>query len=142
MWTTIILITVIISSLAFLIIRARNRMKSIQDIPDSQKIRVLNDQNFSNTIKKGTILVDFWAAWCMPCKMMVPVLNELAEESDGRFTVGKLNVDEARKTASQFGIRSIPTIIIFRNGKELKRIVGVKNTEYLLREMDRLENFR
>jgi len=142
MLTTIILIAVIIASLAFLIIRARNRMKSIQDIPDSQKIRVLNDQNFSNTIKKGTVLVDFWAAWCMPCKLMVPVLNELAEESDGRFTVGKLNVDEARKTASHFGIRSIPTMIIFRNGKELKRIVGVKNTEYLLREMDRLENFR
>ena len=139
MWTTIILITVIIASLAFLIIRARNRMKSIQDIPDSQKIRVLNDQNFSNTIKKGTILVDFWAAWCMPCKMMVPVLNELAEESDGRFTVGKLNVDEARKTASHFGIRSIPTMIIFRNGKEVDRIVGVKQKDFLLNKLNMLK---
>ncbi|MCK7540362.1 MAG: thioredoxin [Marinilabiliales bacterium] len=129
-------------SLAFLVIRARKRLKSIKDIPDSQKIRILNDQNFSNTIKKGTVLVDFWAAWCMPCKLMVPVLNEVAEELDGKITVSKLNVDEARKTASQFGIRSIPTMILFRNGREVKRIVGVKNTEYLLKEIDRATALR
>jgi thioredoxin 1 len=142
MWTAIILTAVILGSLAFLVIRAKNRLKSIKDIPDSQKVRVLNDQNFSRTIKTGTVLVDFWAAWCMPCKLMVPVLNDLAEEMDGKVTVSKLNVDESKKTASQFGIRSIPTIILFRNGKEIKRIVGVKNKEYLLRELDRVMAFR
>jgi len=65
----------------------------------------------------------------------------VAEELDGKITVSKLNVDEARKTASQFGIRSIPTMILFRNGKEVKRIVGVKNTEYLLKEIDRAISF-
>jgi thiol-disulfide isomerase/thioredoxin len=84
MWTTIILSAVIIGLLTFFVIRAKNRLKSIKDIPDSKKIRVLNDQNFSNTVKKGTVLVDFWAAWCMPCKLMVPVLNEVAEELDGK----------------------------------------------------------
>jgi thioredoxin 1 len=141
MWTTIILAAVFTGSLAFLVIRAKKRLQSIKDIPDSQKIRVLNDQNFSTIVKKGTVLVDFWAAWCMPCKLMVPVLNEVAEELDGKITVSKLNVDEARKTASQFGIRSIPTMILFRNGKEVKRIVGVKNTEYLLKEIDRAISF-
>lgn len=136
------MVTVLTGSLAFLVIRARQRLKSIKDIPDSQKIRILNDQNFSNTVKKGTVLVDFWAAWCMPCKLMVPVLNEVAEELDGKVTVSKLNVDEARKTASQFGIRSIPTMILFRNGREVKRIVGVKNTEYLLKEIDRATALR
>ena len=138
MWIAIIVTVVIIGALAFLVIRAKSQLKNIQNIPDSARIRVLTDQNFGKTIKSGTVLVDFWAAWCMPCKLMVPVLNELAEEVGGKVSIAKLNVDESRKTASQFGIRSIPTMILFRNGREVKRIVGVKNKEYLLREFDRV----
>jgi len=87
------------------------------------------------------VLVDFWAEWCMPCKMMIPVLNELAEEVDGSVSIAKLNVDEQKKTAAGFKVRSIPTMILFRNGKEIHRFVGVKTKDYLLKELDRRSKF-
>jgi thioredoxin 1 len=77
----------------------------------------------------------------MPCKLMVPVLNDLAEEVDGRVTIAKLNVDEAKATASKFAVRSIPTLILFKNGKELHRFVGVKTKDYLVKELDRRSAF-
>ncbi len=83
------------------------------------------------------VLMDFWASWCMPCKMMVPVLNEVAEEVNGKVTIAKVNVDEQKATAAKFGIRSIPTMVLFQNNKEVKRIVGVKTKDYLLKEFDR-----
>ncbi|MEI7663151.1 MAG: thioredoxin [Bacteroidota bacterium] len=131
-------IGVLVVLIGLLILNARKRMKSLKDVVESEKIKVFTDQNFQNKIKTGTVLVDFWAAWCMPCKMMVPVLNEVAEESNGRVTIAKVNVDEQKATAARFGIRSIPTMILFRNGKEVKRIVGVKTRDYLLKELDRL----
>ncbi|MEI6887977.1 MAG: thioredoxin [Bacteroidota bacterium] len=112
-------------------------MKSLKDVKESDKIKVLTDQNFQNKIKTGLVLVDFWAAWCMPCKMMIPVLNEVAEEAGDKVTIAKVNVDEQKATAAKFGIRSIPTMILFQNGKEVKRIVGVKTKDYLLKEFDR-----
>ncbi len=138
MWATVIILSVLFIGFGLLIWNARRRMASIKNLPDSDRIYVLTDQNFVQKTKSGTVLVDFWAAWCMPCKLMVPVLNELAEEAGDRVTVAKLNVDESAKTASKFGIRSIPTMIVFRNGKEIKRIVGVKTKDYLLKELDRL----
>ncbi len=122
------------------IVNTRQRMKSLKDVKDSEKIKILTDQNFQNKIKTGTVLVDFWAAWCMPCKLMVPVLNEVAEETGEKVTIAKVNVDEQKLTAARFGIRSIPTMILFQNGKEVKRIVGVKTKEYLLKEFDRRNN--
>ena len=112
-------------------------MKSLKDVKDSEKIKILTDQNFQNKIKTGTFLVDFWASWCMPCKMMAPVLNEVAEEAGDKVTIAKLNVDEQKATAARFSVRSIPTMILFQNGKEVKRIVGVKSKDYLLKELDR-----
>jgi len=122
------------------IVNTRQRMKSLKDVKDSEKIKILTDKNFQNKIKTGTVLVDFWAAWCMPCKLMVPVLNEVAEETGEKVTIAKVNVDEQKLTAARFGIRSIPTMILFQNGKEVKRIVGVKTKEYLLKEFDRRNN--
>jgi thioredoxin 1 len=138
MWIALTVTLLILAALGTLIIIARQRMKSIKDLPDSSKIHILNDQNFTAKTKTGTVLVDFWAAWCMPCKLMVPVLNELAEEAGDRITVAKLNVDDSPKVAGKYGIRSIPTMIVFRHGKEIKRIVGVKAKDYLLKEIDRL----
>ncbi|MCK9422470.1 MAG: thioredoxin [Bacteroidales bacterium] len=115
-------------------------MKSLKDVKESEKIKILTDLNFQNKIKTGTVLVDFWAAWCMPCKMMVPVLNDLADETNGKVTIAKVNVDEQKATAAKFGIRSIPTMILFQNGREAKRIVGVKTKDYLLKELDRRIN--
>jgi thioredoxin 1 len=138
MITALIIAGVVIGSLFFLVLLARQRMKSIKDVPDNKKIVILNDQVFDKRIKNGTVLVDFHATWCVPCKMMAPILNDLAEEVKSTVTISKLDVDVARKTASKYSVRSVPTMILFRNGKEIKRITGVKTKEYLLREIDRV----
>jgi len=140
MWITIIVLAALVVLVGLLILNARQRMKSLKDVKESEKIKIFTDQNFQNKIKTGTVLVDFWAVWCMPCKMMVPVLNELAEETNGKVIIAKVNVDEQKATAAKFSIRSIPTMILFQNGKEVKRIVGVKTKDYLLKEFDRRIN--
>jgi len=142
MWITISIIGAVVVLAGILILNTRQKMKSLKDVKESEKIKVFTDQNFQNKIKTGMVLVDFWASWCMPCKMMVPVLNEVAEEVDGKVTIAKVNVDEQKATAAKFGIRSIPTMVLFQNGKEVKRIVGVKTKDYLLKEFDRRLSFK
>lgn len=137
MLITFIVLGVILLLFVFLIYRAKHKMNQLKDVKDSEKVKILTDQNFSAKTKTGIVLVDFWASWCMPCKLMAPVLNELAEETDGKVTIAKLNVDEAKATASKFSVRSIPTLILFKNGKEIHRFVGVKTKDYLLKELDR-----
>ena len=141
MWTTIIVSGVLAGLVGLLVLIARKRMESLKDVKESEKVVTLTDLNFQHKVKTGTVLVDFWAVWCMPCKMMVPVLNEVAEATDGKVTIAKVNVDEQKATAAKFGIRSIPTMILFQNGREVKRIVGVKTKDYLLKELDRRINF-
>jgi len=89
------------------------------------EIRV-NDENFKQEVLESDLptLVDFWADWCMPCRMVAPVVEEIAREYQGKLKVCKLNVDEARNTASNYGIMSIPTLAIFKNGKVADKIVG------------------
>ena len=137
MWITIIILAVLAVLVAFLIISTKKKMESLNNVKESEKVINLTDLNFQNKIKTGMVLVDFWASWCMPCKMMIPVLNEVAEETQGKVTIAKVNVDEQKATAAKFGIRSIPTMILFQNGREVKRIVGVKTKDYLLKEFDR-----
>jgi len=88
----------------------------------------LTKENFSQYVKadENTVLVDFWAAWCGPCRMMSPVIDELAEENRPGLVVGKINVDDQGDLAARFGIMSIPTIIVFKNGQEAGRAVGVR----------------
>ena len=81
------------------------------------------------------ILVDFWAEWCGPCKMVAPVLDEIASEHSGALTVAKLNVDDAPDIARRFGVMSIPTLIVFANGEPAKRIVGAKPKAALLTDL-------
>ncbi|MDD3636556.1 MAG: thioredoxin [Bacteroidales bacterium] len=87
---------------------------------------MLNDKNFSKQIDRGIVLVDFWAPWCGPCKMIAPVVSELAEQFEGKARIGKLNVDENKVTAAEYGVRSIPTLILFKDGEPVKQFVGVK----------------
>ena len=84
----------------------------------------LNKENFDETIASGTVLVDFWASWCGPCKMIAPIVEEIAAERPD-ITVGKVNVDEEMDLARRFGVMSIPTVVFLKNGREFDRKVGV-----------------
>jgi thioredoxin 1 len=93
---------------------------------------ILNDNNFSTAIENNElIIVDFWAPWCSPCRMVGPIIEELAAQYSGKVTFGKMNVDENQTVPSSFGIMSIPTIIIFNHGKEDERLVGAYSKAHI-----------
>lgn len=96
------------------------------------------DANFKKEVLESNVpvLVDFWAAWCSPCKMIAPFVEELAKEYTGKIKVGKLDVDTNPKTATQYGIMSIPTLIFFKNGKVADHVVGALNKVGLKRKME------
>ena len=97
----------------------------------------LSASTFDEEINRAStpILVDFWAEWCGPCKLIAPILDEIASEQEGSLTVAKLNVDEAPDVARRFGVMSIPTMILFDGGEPAKRMVGAKPKEALLGEL-------
>ncbi len=99
-------------------------------------VEVSDDSFATDVLGSNTpVLVDFWATWCGPCKMVAPVLEEIAAEKSGQLTVAKLDVDANPNTAQQFSVVSIPTLILFKNGEPVKRIVGAKGKAALLREL-------
>ncbi len=133
----LIIALVVIAVLVMLFMRSYNKMKNAPAVAESELIEHLTAQNFAHKTKNGVVLVDFWADWCMPCKMMAPILNEVAEATDGTATIYKLNVDEQQQVAAQFGIRSIPTMILFKDGKEMERIIGVKAKEAVIASINK-----
>ncbi len=92
---------------------------------------VLNNDNFAGTIKEWVTLVDFWAEWCGPCQMMLPILEDFSSEMDGKMTVWKVNVDENPEIAGQFRVMSIPTLIVFKDGEPVETMVGVQQKDKL-----------
>ncbi len=135
--TSLIVIGIIVLVLALLFVLAKRKMKSIAQVENHERILTLTDANFTHQIKDNIVLVDFWADWCMPCKMMAPILNDLAANLPEGYTVGKLDVDKNQATAQRFNVRSIPTLVLFKDGKEINRFVGVKTKDFLRKEMMR-----
>lgn len=97
----------------------------------------LTDAEFDQVVTKSEvpILVDFWAPWCGPCRFVAPVLEEIAKENEGSIKIGKLNVDDHQATAAKFGITGIPTMILFKGGKAVERIVGALPKEMLMKTL-------
>jgi thioredoxin 2 len=109
-------------------------------LPVSTHPVVVTDANFRDEVVRSSLpmLLDLWAAWCGPCRMMEPTIHELATELAGRMRVGKLNIDENPQTAEHFNVRSIPTLLVFKDGHEVDRIIGMQSTRDILRRLDRL----
>ena len=97
----------------------------------SDLIRELKEYDFAEAISDGIVLVDFWAPWCGPCRMQVPILEGLAESLDEGVKIAKVNTDEAPIVAGRYGVQAIPTLILFRNGNEIRRFIGVQSAEVL-----------
>ena len=95
-------------------------------------------ENFEAEVKNASlpVLVDFWATWCGPCRMIAPEIERIAEEYDGRLLVGKVNIDEQPELAQQYGVTAIPTVILFRNGESAAQFVGYRRAEELARGID------
>tara|TARA_B100000809_G_C14670992_1_gene363222 strand:- start:228 stop:542 length:315 start_codon:yes stop_codon:yes gene_type:complete len=92
----------------------------------------VNDQNFKEEVGSGIKLVDFWAPWCGPCKMIAPVLEEVAQDVEGKADIAKLNVDDNQTTASEYEVMSIPTLILFKDGQPVDKVVGFQPKEQLV----------
>src|SRR6266705_6010257 len=106
----------------------------------SPLIVTLTQDNFeAEALKSGTpVLVDFWAEWCGPCKMVAPILDELAGEYDGRVKIGKVNVDDSQALATEYGIRAIPTLLLFKDGQVADQILGLRSKRDFKSKLDRV----
>ena len=135
MQTTLIVLGVIIAIFYIFRFYAMAKIKNTPLVADHEKVLTLTEANFQQKTKNKVVLVDFWASWCAPCRMMAPVLNDVASELNGNSHVGKVDIQQYQSLANQFKVRSIPTLILFKNGKEVNRFVGIKSKDFLLKEM-------
>jgi thioredoxin 1 len=102
-----------------------------------QNITTLTTDNFVSETGKGIVLVDFWATWCMPCKAMAPVIEEIASQTKGKVKVGKVDIDANGPLANQFGIQAIPTVMIFKDGLPVETLVGVQSKAALVNALSK-----
>ena len=134
MSTTLIIIIAVIAALVGLITVNYFRMKNAKPVENSKKIKVLGNKNFKTVTRRGVVLVDFWAPWCGPCKVIAPVLNDIADSEDN-VTVAKVNVDQQQPLAKKFKVRNIPTLVVLKDGVEVHRFVGVKTKRAIMKEV-------
>jgi len=135
MQTTLIVTGIVIVTFIILRYIMMAKMKNTPMVADHAKVLTLTDKNFQPQTKNKVVLVDFWATWCAPCRMMAPVLNDVASELSGNSHVGKVNIEQYQSLAQKFKVRSIPTLILFKNGNEINRFVGIKSKDFLLKEI-------
>lgn len=135
MQTAMIITGLIILTLGILMFLAQRKMKNMPMVADHEKIIILTDKNFNQVTKNKTVLIDFWAGWCAPCRMMAPILNEVADELNGNSFVGKVNIEQYQSLAQKFKVRNIPTLVLLKNGVEVNRFVGLKNKDFLLEQL-------
>jgi len=135
MQTTLIIIGLLITLVVILRTIAMTKMKNTPMVADHAKVLTLTEQNFLQQTRNKVVLVDFWASWCAPCRMMAPVLNDVASELHESSHVGKVDIQQFQSLASKFKVRSIPTLILFKNGEEINRFVGIKSKDFLLKEI-------
>jgi thioredoxin 1 len=135
MYTNYIIAGIILAVVVYLFLKARARMKNIPMVTDHENILTLTEGNFQHQTKNKLVLVDFWASWCAPCRAMAPVLNDVAEKLNGNSHVGKVNIEQYQSLAQKFKVRSIPTLILLKNGIEVKRFVGMKDKDFLLTQI-------
>jgi len=137
--TLYIILGIIVAFIAFVVYNYK-KLNNMPVTPDHKNIKTLNNKNFKTQVKSGLVMVDFWAPWCGPCKMVAPTLNSIAETEDEKVKVAKVNVDKEQQIAQKFRVRSIPTLVFFKNGKEVKRFTGVKSKKFLMKEVELLLN--
>jgi len=134
MTTTILVLVIVlalIGAIVYLYLAAR-KIRNMPEVPASSRLTDLNPSNFQQHTRSGVVLIDFWASWCMPCKMMAPILNEVAEEIGDKARVCKVNVEDHQQLSGRFSVRNIPTLILMKDGKEIDRFVGVKPKGFLM----------
>ena len=98
----------------------------------------LTQENFDSTIATGVVMVDFWAPWCGPCRMIAPVIDKLAQDYDGKAKICKVNTDEQQELAQKFGIRSIPNILFYKDGQQVDEIIGAASEQDFKAKLDSL----
>jgi thioredoxin 1 len=103
----------------------------------SEKVKTLTDADFGEKVKDGVVLVDFWATWCAPCRRLAPIVDQLADEYDGKLTVAKVDIDENPMTPSKFMVRGIPTLLLFKNGDLKETVVGLETRDRLAQLIDK-----